>query len=71
MWRTTLFPHWWLCPRESLPWGGFTGMALSLPGDPRLEIGQMGPSKGAVEGPGGAWASALKEAGAGVDSGDA
>jgi len=33
MWHTTLFPRWWLCPRESLPWGGLIGMALFLAKD--------------------------------------
>ena len=33
VWRTTLFPRWWPCPQESLPWGGFIGMALLLAKD--------------------------------------
>ena len=28
VWRTTLFPRWWPCPRVSPRWGGFIGMAL-------------------------------------------
>jgi ubiquinone/menaquinone biosynthesis C-methylase UbiE len=31
VWHTTLFPRWWPCPQESLPWGGFIGMALLHP----------------------------------------
>jgi len=31
-WHTTLFPRGWPWPRSNLPWGGFIGMALRVPG---------------------------------------
>ena len=42
-WHTTLFPRGWPWKRSALPWGGFIGMALLMPGD--------GGSEGCVERP--------------------